>query len=109
MTEVQNSNPLDIDIQPAGVGQQPALANGEIDLESIRLTQHFSGQGGVKKLLTTVPVRKPNRTVFFRTHPEYRVDVMLLKYGENDELYVVTQAVFQEVSQLAKPFYRKLG
>ena len=29
---------------------------------------------------------------------------MLLKYGESDELYVVTPAVFQEVSQLAKPY-----
>ena len=104
MTEVQNSNSLDIDIQPVAVDQQSASTNGEIDLESIRLTQNFSAQVGVKKLLTTIPVRKPNRTVFFRTHPEYRMDVMLLKYGESDELYVVTPAVFQEVSQLAKPY-----
>ena len=104
MTEVQNSNSLDIDIQPIAVDQQSASTNGEIDLESIRLTQNFSAQVGVKKLLTPVRVRKPNRTVFFRTHPEYRMDVMLLKYGETDELYVVTPAVFQEVSQLAKPY-----
>ena len=104
MTEVQNSNSLDIDIQPVAVDQQSASINGEIDLESIRLTQNFSAQVGVKKLLTTVRVRKPNRTVFFRTHPEYRMDVMILKYGESDELYVVSQAVLQEVSQLAKPY-----
>ena len=104
MTEIENSNSLDIDIQPVAVDQQSASTNGEIDLESIRLTQHFSDQVGVKKLLTTIPVRKPNRTVFFLTHPEYRMDVMLLKYGETDEPYIVTQAVFQEVSQLAKPY-----
>jgi len=87
------------------VVENPQLSpvSDEIDLDSIRLTQHFSGQGSVKKLLNTVPVRKPNRTQFFRTHPEYRMDVMLLKYEETDELYVVKPEVFLEVSQLAKP------
>ena len=79
-------------------------SDSDFDLESIRLPQHYSEQIGVKKLLTTVPVRKPNRTQFCRTHPEYRMDVKLLKYGETDEMYVVKPEVSADVLQLAKPY-----
>ena len=52
-----------------------------IDLEAIRMSQSFGAQSEVRKLLTSVPVRKPNRSVFCRTHGVYRLDVHLLKYG----------------------------
>jgi hypothetical protein len=80
------------------------VADSNFDLESIRLPQHFGEQIGVKKMLTTVPVRRPNKTQFFRTHPEHRMDVMLLKYGETDEQYIVKPEVVSEVLQLAKPY-----
>ena len=76
----------------------------EFDLESIRMSQDYGKQISVKKLLTTVPVRKPNKTQFFRTHPKYRMDVHLLKYGETDELYVVKPGVLAAVFELAKPY-----
>ena len=76
----------------------------EFDLESIRMSQAYGKQISVKKLLTTVPVRKPNKTQFFRTHPKYRMDVHLLKYGETDELYVVKPGVLAAVFELAKPY-----
>ena len=44
-----------------------------IDLEAIRMSQSFGAQSEVRKLLTTVPVRKPNRTQFCRTHADYRL------------------------------------
>ena len=78
--------------------------NDEFDLESIRMPQDYGKQISVKKLLTTVPVRKPNKTQFFRTHPKYRLDVHLLKYGETDELYVVKPGVLTAVFELAKPY-----
>ncbi len=40
------------------------------DLESLRVSQDFVKDSGVKKLLTTVPVRKPNRQDFVRVHPD---------------------------------------
>ena len=37
--------------------------------ENLRLDQNFLETGGVKKLLTTIPVRKPNKQTFFRVRP----------------------------------------
>ena len=91
-------------IQEVTETQNVDESDSDFDLESIRLPQHYSEQIGVKKLLTTVPVRKPNRTQFCRTHPEYRMDVKLLKYGETDEMYVVKPEVSADVLQLAKPY-----
>ena len=90
-------------IQEVKETQNVDESESDFDLESIRLPQHYSEQIGVKKLLTTVPVRKPNRTQFFQTHPEYRMDVKLLKYGETDEMYVIKPEVSADVLQLAKP------
>ena len=36
---------------------------------SLRLTQNFGETLGVKKVLTTVPVGRPSKDRFFRTHP----------------------------------------
>ena len=59
--------------------QEPKGLEG-FELESLRVSQDFVKDSGVKKLLTTVPVRKPNRQDFFRVHPEssYVLDTMLL-------------------------------
>src|SRR6478609_4411349 len=40
------------------------------DPENLRLDQSFVETSGVKKLLTTVPVRKPNNQDFVRVHPD---------------------------------------
>src|SRR6516225_6749656 len=44
------------------------------DLASLRLTQAFTETVGTKKLITTVPVRKPKKQEWVRVHPglEYR-------------------------------------
>ena len=54
------------------------------DLESLRVSQDFVKDSGVKKLLTTVPVRKPNRQDFVRVHHDssYVLDTMLLNLKE---------------------------
>ena len=75
----------------------------EFDLDAIRLSQNYPEISGVKKLLTTVTVRKPNKMLFFRTHIEHRIDVMILKYGERDDHYVVIPELQDAVDSLAKP------
>jgi len=40
------------------------------DLESLRLKQDFAHTFGVKRQLTTVPIRKPRKDQFFRVHPD---------------------------------------
>jgi hypothetical protein len=61
------------------------------DLSAIRLSQNFVSTAGVKKQLTTIPVRKPNSQDFFRVHPapEYRLDASLIVLKDDRESYLV--------------------
>ena len=61
------------------------------ELESLRVSQDFVKDSGVKRLLTTVPVRKPNRQDFVRVHPDssYVLDTMLLNLKEERETYLI--------------------
>jgi hypothetical protein len=45
------------------------------NLSALRLDQNYADTVGVKKLLTSVPVRKPNKQDFVRVHqdPGYRL------------------------------------
>jgi hypothetical protein len=73
MTEVSTSNAFD-------------------NLSALRLDQSYPDTVGVKKLLTTVPVRKPNRQDFVRVHPEpgYRLTpAAIIEVKEDREVYLV--------------------
>ena len=98
------SDKAQADLLPVATAQQLTDEPEEFDLDAIRLSQNFGESSGIKKLLTTVPVRKPNRTQFFRTHRDHRLDVMLLKYGETDDPYIVMPQLRAEVEHLAKPY-----
>ena len=70
------------------------------DPRSLRLDQNFADTVGVKKLLTTVPVRKPNRQDFVRVHPdpEYRLaPAAIIEVKEDREVYLVTPAMAKEL------------
>ena len=71
------------------------------DLETLRVSQDFVKDSGVKKLLTTVPVRKPNRQDFIRVHPDssYVLDTMLLNLKEERETYLVAPSFREEIPQ----------
>ena len=72
-----------------------------LDLESLRVSQDFVKDSGVKKLLTTVPVRKPNRQDFVRVHHDssYVLDTMLLNLKEERETYLVAPSFRDEIPQ----------
>src|SRR5262245_11413837 len=59
--------------------------------ENLLLRQDFTQAAGVKKLVTTVPVRKPGPQDFVRCHasPEYRGNFLLLEIKDDREIYVV--------------------
>jgi hypothetical protein len=66
------------------------------DPAGLRLDQSFADTVGVQKLLTTVPVRKPNRQDFVRVHlnPNYRVTpVGIMEVKEDREVYLVPRDV----------------
>jgi hypothetical protein len=61
------------------------------DPSNLRLDQSFVTTSGVKKLLTTVPVRKPNGQDFVRVHPgeDYRLTTAIIELKDDREVYVV--------------------
>jgi hypothetical protein len=69
--------------------------------EVLRIDQSFLNVGAAKKLLTTVPVRKPNKQDFVRVNPDpaYRLPVGLIELKENRETYLVLPAVSRELSE----------
>jgi hypothetical protein len=50
----------------------PLSPDDPFDLSKLRLDQSFVETAGVKKLLTTVPVRRPNPQDFIRVHAPRR-------------------------------------
>ena len=81
-----------------GVMTDPKL--DPFDLESLILSQNFTETTGVKKLLTTVPVRRPNLQDFVRTHPspDYRRDFLTLELKDDRESYLVRPEMANELA-----------
>ena len=70
----------------------------DFDLDSLRLKQDFSETLGVQRVLSHVPVRKPNKTNFIRVRPgeDYRMDVGIVEMKEERETFLVTPAMMSE-------------
>jgi hypothetical protein len=71
-------------------------AGDPYDIEALRLDQDFASATGVKKLVLTVPVRKPDKTWWVRTHPDpgYRLATGLLDLREDRESYLVARPLW---------------
>jgi hypothetical protein len=78
---------------------QPAPSD-TFDLESLRLDQSFVEAAGVKKIITTVPVRRPSPQHSVRVHPspEYRGDFPVIQLKEENETYLVRPEVYPELA-----------
>jgi hypothetical protein len=76
--------------------KQKASSGGSsdvLDLSKLRLGQDFAESAGVKKLLLTVPVRKPHKQEFVRVHQdqEYRLTpAAIIELRQDREVYLVT-------------------
>jgi hypothetical protein len=70
----------------------------DFDLDNLRLKQDFSETLGIRRILSLVPVRKPNRTNFFRVHPgeDYRMDVGILEMKEERETFLIPPDMMSE-------------
>ena len=83
--------------------QQPAAPDPFANLESLRLDQSYLETVGVRKLLKTVPVRKPGPQDFVRTHAQHRLTpAALIELKEDREIYFVAPSM---VSELAGEFF----
>jgi hypothetical protein len=76
------------------------------DLSKLRLDQSFFESAGVQKLLTTVPVGKPNPQDFVRVHPDpsYREVVALIELKDDREIFLVPPNVARELVGEFKPY-----
>ena len=70
---------------------QPESNDPFADLSKLRLSQAFTESVGTKKLLTTVPVRKPGKQEFVRVHPhaEYRGPFAVIEIKDDREFYLL--------------------
>src|SRR5262249_41302405 len=70
------------------------------DLESLRLNPSFLETTGVKKLITTVPVRRPSPQDFVRVHPspKYRDNFAVVDLKEDREDYLVRPEIIPDLA-----------
>jgi hypothetical protein len=84
---------------------RPSPSDPFADLGKLRLSQDFAATLGVKKLLTTVPVRKPSGQEFIRVHPgeTYRLPTTVLELKDEREMYLVARELWGELPGELKP------
>jgi hypothetical protein len=84
---------------PSGLGKEP------FDLTKRRLSQDFEAAFGSSKVLTTVPVRKPDQQTFFRVHQDeaYRLETPVLEHREDREIYLVDRSLWEDLQSEIVP------
>ena len=78
---------------------------GSSPFSSLRLTQNFGETLGVKKVLTTVPVGRPSKDRFFRTHasPNWVFPTWILENKVVGETYLISTEVASTLGSLVRP------
>ena len=90
------------DLSTLDITKNPSVSSettDPFDLTRLRLSQDFQSAAGVKKVLTTVPVRKPSKEWWIKTHhdPAYRFETCVIELKEDSELYLVDQPLWDEL------------
>ena len=85
---------VDPNLPPAQPAPDP------FDLASLRLNPSFLETAGVKKLLTTVPARRPSPQDFVRVHPspEYRESFAMIDLKDDREDFLVRPELLPELA-----------
>ena len=74
-------------------------ASDPFNIAALRLPPSFSETAGVKKMLTTVPVRKPHRQEWIRVHPDpaYRGEFATILLKEEGEFHLVVPELLKSL------------
>lgn len=82
------------------VGEEMTKRDDMFNLQKLRLSQDFAQEIMVKKVVLTIPVRKPNRQEFIRVRPEeeWRLQTCVLTLKEDRETYLVEPDLWPELS-----------
>lgn len=77
----------------------------QLDLAAISLPQNYGAIAGVKKILTTVPVRKPGNQTFFRVHSgeDWHLQAAILQLKDDSDCFLVMPDLLYEIGQEVKP------
>lgn len=72
-----------------------------LDLTALRMPQNFGAVSGVKKLINTVPVRKPGSQSFVRVHPgaDWTMAALILQLKDEAECYFVLPNLAADLAQ----------
>jgi hypothetical protein len=84
---------------PVGSGNvQPT--HDPFDISRLRLSQDFVAAAGVKKVLNTIPCRKPSKEWFVQTHPDeaYRIQTCVVELKEDSETFLVDSSLWPELA-----------
>jgi hypothetical protein len=95
--------PEQLDTEAAN--QTVDAAPDPFDPESLKLGQDFAGTAAVKKVLTTVRCRKPNRHEFVRVRSgdPWRLETAVFEDKVNRETYLVDRAMWSELGEEVSP------
>jgi hypothetical protein len=77
----------------------------EPDLTKLALSQNFAQLAGVKRVITTVPARKPSNQQFIRVRPgtEWSIQALTLSLKDDGEVYFVHPQLYAELAQEVRP------
>jgi hypothetical protein len=80
-------------------------SNSLPDINSLRLSQDFESIAGLKKILATVPVRKPDRQSWIRVHPDPTMSLQtaILEFKEERSTYLVDRQLWGELPNELTP------
>ena len=86
--------------EPAAPPAEREAPLNPFDPKRLRLPQNFADAVGVKKALLTVPVRKPAKEWFVRTHSseDYRIQTAVLELEEERETYLIDPTILPQLA-----------
>lgn len=81
------------------ISAQQTEKHDPFDVSRLTLSQDFLSAAGVKKMLTTVPVRKPSKEWFIRTHPDnkFHINTCVVELKEDNEMYLVDPSLWDSL------------
>jgi len=109
MTTKQNENGRPIEAEKASpINRIAEPDNGDdtpnpFDPANLRLNENYAAGLGVKKVLTNISCRKPNRQEFFRVHDTHRLETLVLEDKSNREIFIIDQSLWHTLSDEASP------
>jgi hypothetical protein len=94
------NDPTDFPYGHSTMNKPSDHAPDPFDPASLRLSGEFTAALGVKKLMLSVPVRKPDKAWFVRTHPseDYCLETGVIEFKEEREMYLVAKPLWPQLA-----------